>query len=802
MKLQTGMKRLLSTLALCLVGVLSFAQTTGSFKGKIIEQSTKQPVIGASVFIDNTQFGTATDSIGVFAINDIPVGSYSVTISSIGFQTKNISEIIITFNKTYYSEIELLEDATTLEGVTISSFKGDTDPLTPVSSFSYSREEIFRNPGAQGDIMRALSTLPGVVSSGSQYSAIAARGQGTRDNVYMIDDIPMFNLSHLEAEGFASGFNDPNGGRFSIFAPRIIDNVVFQNGGFGATYGRRSSSYLGLGVKEGNRATWSFSGQVDLLGGTIIADGPVSEKTSVFVAARYQNFAMLINLLDEQQSSVSFGDYLVKSTTQLNDNNKLSVIAMFNPEGASRTIDDADELANEVNINDDNSGRNILWDHESSQAVLGLNLRTLLNSSSYLTNVLYYRSSTVDNNFGRFNPLLDADGVIIDPRFGGYEDRLRHITNNQQEAGYRSIYTKNFDKLKIIAGVDAMRVNLEYERLLSRTDTIYTFRARDISANPTQYYQVLDPSLFNSTFDDNAFNGSGYVTLSWRVTDGFTLNPGIRYDYTGFTEQHTVSPRLSGSIAISNKHSINFASGIYYQDAAYADIAGQTAGNTLKNERAIQSILGYKIQISNDLKFVAEGWHKQFDDVTVQPNRAQSYLTNDGTGYAYGADISLTKRLSKNYYGQISYSYMESKRDDHDGLGEYDYIFNIPHTISLLGSYKPNDKWIFSGKFRYSTGRPTDKYIVHSDVFNNPDMIRYSQEITAVNGERLPDFISLDVRADYNIQRKWGTFSAFVDLVNISNRFNVNSEQFVPETGETMNIGLGVFPTFGVRVEL
>lgn len=800
MKLENSLKNLaLITVLSLMAEVPGFAQGTGSFKGKIIEQSTKQPVIGASVMLDNTQFTAATDTLGVFTIDNLAAGSYSVTFTSVGFQTKNIPEIIISPNKAYYSEVELLEDATTLEGVTISTFKRENNPLTPVSSFSYSREEIFRNPGAQGDIMRALSTLPGVVSSGSQFSAIAARGQGTRDNVYMVDDIPMFNLSHLEAEGFASGFNDPNGGRFSIFAPRIIDNVTFQNGGFGATYGRRSSSYLGLGVKEGNRASWSFSAQADLLGGTVIADGPISKKTSLFVAGRYQNFAMLINLLDEQRAAVSFGDYLIKSTTELNDKNKLSVIAMFNPEATSRTIGDIEAG---IDMNEDNSGRTMLWDHQSSQAVVGLNLRTLLNSSSYLTNVLYYRASTVDNNFGRFNPSLDNNGIIINPIAVGYENRLRHITNDQQEVGYRSIYTKNFDKVKVIAGVDAMMVNLNYERLLSRTDTIYTFRTRDISAHPTQYYQILDSSQFNAAFDDNAFNGSGYVTLSWKVANGFTLTPGIRYDFTGFTEQHTLSPRLSGSIALNSRHSINFASGIYYQDAGYADVAGQAAGNTLKNERAIQSIIGYKMQMSNDLKFVAEGWHKRFDDVTVQPNRAQSYLTNNGSGYAYGADFSLTKRLSDNYYGQVSYSYMESKRDDQDGFGEYDYIFNVPHTVSLMGSYKPNEKWIFSGKFRYSSGRPTDSYTIHPDVFNNPDMIRYSQEVTAVNGNRLPDFISLDARADYNMRREWGTFSAFVDLVNISNRFNVNSEQFVPETGGIMNIGLGVFPTFGVRVEL
>jgi hypothetical protein len=788
------------TLIFVMISTLSVAQSTGNLKGRIIEQSTKQPVVGANVLLDNTQSGAVSDTAGIFSIVNIPIGTYSVTISMMGYQTKNITEITISPSKTYYSEIELLDGVGQLDEVTVVSFKGENNPLTPVSSYSFSREEIFRNPGSQGDIMRALSVLPGVVSSGAQFSAIAARGQGTQDNVYMVDDIPMFNLSHLEAEGFASGFNDPNGGRFSIFAPRIIDNVQFQNGGFDAVYGRKSSSYLSLGIKEGNKESWSVSGQFDLLGPTIIADGPVSRKTSLFASARYQNFAALQNILDIQNTSaVSFGDYLLKTTTQLNTKNKISVVALYNPESTSRGIDDINP---DTDLNEDNSAGTVLWNHRGSKAMLGVNLQTLTSTDSYWKNVLYYRSSTVDNNFGRFTPSLNSEGLILDPSYGRYEDDLRTIKNNQQEIGYRSIYTKHYNKLTVTGGIDAMILNLDYERNLGRVDTIYTFRSTDFRPSPSQYYQVLDPDRFNSRYENSAFSGSAYVTFSWRISQRFTLNPGVRYDYTGFAEQHTVSPRLSGAVELNDKHSINFATGVYYQDPAYSDIGGQREDNKLKNSRTIQSILGYKLQFSPDLKLVVEGWHKQFDDLIVQPNRVESFLMNTGDGYAYGADVSLVKRLSRKYYGQVGYSYMVSNRDDNNNLGEYDYIFNTPHTINLLLSYKPNDKWIFSGKFRYSTGRPTDEYIVHPDVLNNPDKLRYGQEITSINGDRLPDYVSLDVRVDYYVPMKRGTFSAFLDLVNISNRFNVNSEIFLPETGRAFNLGLGVFPTFGVRVEL
>jgi CarboxypepD_reg-like domain/TonB dependent receptor/TonB-dependent Receptor Plug Domain len=799
MDLKNNMNRIIIMLALSLVSVLSVAQSTGNLKGKIIEKSTKQPVIGANIRINNTQLGTTTDTAGVFVINNIPIGTCAITISSIGFQTKNISEIIITPNKTYYSEIEMLEDPTNLDEITVRTFRGEENPLTPVSTFTLSREEIFRNPGSGGDIMRALAVLPGVVSSGAQFSAIAARGQGTQDNVYMVDDIPMFNLSHLEAEGFNSGFNDPNGGRFSIFAPRVIDNVQFQNGGFDAVNGRKTSSYLGLGIKEGNRENWSFGGQFELLGFTLLADGPISQKTSLFASARYQSLALVQRAVGvENPITASFGDYMLKTTTHINANSKLSFLAIYNPERPYKTIDD---VTIGSNLNDDNSASTVLFNHTGSKFMAGLNLRTLLNTSSYWKNVLYYRSSSVDNNFGRFTPSIDEEGNIIDPKFGPYSDNLRNIINNQQEIGYRSIYTKNYKNISITAGMDAMLANLEYARTLRETDTLFVFRSTDFRPNPTQYYQVVNPAQFNVGFDNSAFNGSGYVTLSWRISDKFTLNPGLRYDYSRFNEEHNISPRLSGSCLISDKHSINFAAGIYFQDIAYSDVAAQTA-NKLKSEESIQGILGYKLQFSPDLKLVAEGWYKQFYNLVVQPNRFQSTINDGGTGYAYGGDINLVKRLSKKWYGQIGYSYMVSKRDNNDGLGEYDYTFSVPHSFNALFSYQPNKSWLFSGKFRYSTGRPTDEYIVRSDVLNNPSYLRYSQEITAINGNRLPDYMALDLRVDYYVYMKRGTFSAFIELGNVNRRFNINSVIFVPNTGQTFDQGLGVFPAFGLRFDL
>jgi CarboxypepD_reg-like domain len=83
MELKNSKIRLVITLIMSMFSAFSVAQTTGSFKGKIIEQATKQPIIGASVLIDTTQLGTVSDTAGIFTLNNIPIGIYSATISYI-----------------------------------------------------------------------------------------------------------------------------------------------------------------------------------------------------------------------------------------------------------------------------------------------------------------------------------------------------------------------------------------------------------------------------------------------------------------------------------------------------------------------------------------------------------------------------------------------------------------------------------------------------------------------------------------------------------------------------------------------
>src|ERR1700753_1691082 len=126
-----------------LAGLTSFSQQTGVLKGKILDEATPQPVVGVTISISKTRLGAVTDSAGLFTITHIPEGNYSVTLSMEGFQEKEVTDITITRNKTYYLESQLVQAIRSLAAITVKNFRNEHNPMMPVSTWSFSREEIF-----------------------------------------------------------------------------------------------------------------------------------------------------------------------------------------------------------------------------------------------------------------------------------------------------------------------------------------------------------------------------------------------------------------------------------------------------------------------------------------------------------------------------------------------------------------------------------------------------------------------------------------------------------------------------------
>ncbi len=102
------MLRKWGTLVLLLLAMpaLAFAQNSGKLAGRIVDSDTGDGLPGATVVIEGTSFGTATDLDGNYFIIGVPVGTYNVLASFVGFQTRKVEDVQISTG--YTREIDFV----------------------------------------------------------------------------------------------------------------------------------------------------------------------------------------------------------------------------------------------------------------------------------------------------------------------------------------------------------------------------------------------------------------------------------------------------------------------------------------------------------------------------------------------------------------------------------------------------------------------------------------------------------------------------------------------------------------------
>jgi len=90
------------------------------------------------------------------------------------------------------------------------------------------------------DVLKVIQLLPGVQKSGEGNNGIYVRGGGPDQNLIILDDATLYNVSHL------FGF-------FSLFNGDALKSIELTKGGFPARYGGRLSSVLDIQMKDGHK---------------------------------------------------------------------------------------------------------------------------------------------------------------------------------------------------------------------------------------------------------------------------------------------------------------------------------------------------------------------------------------------------------------------------------------------------------------------------------------------------------------------------------------------------------------------
>ena len=187
------MSRPLLLLAFALTATITFAQN-GSISGTVTDEKTKEPIIGASVIIQGTQVGNASDSEGKFLIANLKPGTYSLAISFITYKTHLVQDVVVEPGKVVNIQAALIEDAgTELTEVVIKGTREINNDMSLVNAIRESKlvvsgisaEQITRLPDR--DAAQVMQRVSGVTISDNRF--VLVRGIPERYNQVMINGI-------------------------------------------------------------------------------------------------------------------------------------------------------------------------------------------------------------------------------------------------------------------------------------------------------------------------------------------------------------------------------------------------------------------------------------------------------------------------------------------------------------------------------------------------------------------------------------------------------------------------------------
>lgn len=739
----------------------------GTIEGTVQDAATQTVLPGVNVMVLNTTLGAVTDENGKFIIKNIPVGNYSVQFRLIGYSPITKTDIIIRPQRMTNVNAELSELAVASDEVVVTAGYFNQNDVQQMNSVGFSREEIRRAPGSGGDISRTIMSLPSLAKVNDQSNSLIVRGGSPLENAFYIDGIEIPNINHFPTQG-------ATGGPIGMVNVDLIDEVNFNTGGFSPSYGDKLSSILDIKFREGNRN--NFDGQVDLniagFGG--VAEGPLGESGSYLISARRSYLEYVIKMFNVGTSVLpSYGDVQGKMTYDLSQNHTLSIIGIYGDDHNNPDLKAAQE-------------NDMLYfgPQDIYQSAGGISWRALWGRNAYSTTSIGYLSSKFNEDMYETNTGL-------------------HLLQNRSTEAIASFRNVNHVRILEILSIE---FGVETKRLMNAYNNAYGAYT-NATGDSTPALSVSQKITANKVGE--------FFNMILQPLGGLTATLGVRSDYFSINDRVTIAPRGSLSYQIDELTTIRMTSGMYYQNLPLILISQNAANKSLPDPYAVHYIIGADRLLTEDTKLTVEVYLKEYDDVPVDPSDPSLFLVDEvfyrtgfylnhsalsgnGKAHSRGVEITLQKKLAKDFYGLASATYFRTEYKGADDIWR-NRVFDNRIIISAEGGYKPNSEWEFSARWIYAGGTPYTPF----DVAQSQQLKRSVFDADRINGERYPAYHSMNVRFDKRFHFESSNLVLYLSAWNVYNRKNIagyfwNENENSVKTLYQWNL----LPIFGVEYEL
>ena len=781
---------------LCFANVSSALAQTGTIRGFVYEKDGGEPIIFTNVYLKGTSYGASTDVNGHYAISQVPVGSYTLMVSYLGYDTLKI-DISLTKNQILSKLLHLTKSKVQLQVVEISAEAQARKTEIQTSVIKITPKQIKQIPtiGGEPDLAQYLQVLPGVVFTGDQGGQLFIRGGSPVQNKVLLDGMVIYNPFHSI-------------GLFSVFDADLIRSADVYTGGFNAEYGGRISSIMDITTRDGNRKHLAGKTSANPFASKIMLEGPIkkfkegSNSSSSYVISAKHSYL-------KQSSKVLYSD-LMNNVTKGWINN---AAGGNYEEGLPYTFTD---LYGKLSFNGNRGSKvNIFGfsfdDQVNYQQVSDLHWK----STGFGSRFLMVPSNTpilVEGNFSysKYSIALEEENANIGKR---------ESTISGFNVGLDFTYFLGKDELKYGLEVLGFETDFNFVNQINRV-----IQQQDFTTELAGY--VKYKKIFKKLIIEPSFRTHFYASLS-------TLSP---------------EPRLGMKYNASDKFRVKFAGGFYSQNLISAvsdrDVVNLFYGflsgpENLQNEfdgkevthalqKSTHAILGFEYDVSRHLSVNIEGYYKFFNQLTnINRNKLfddtpdfadrPDHLKKDFVverGSAYGGDF-LLKYDRKRWYLWVVYTLgfvtrFDDILTDENGVKiSYNPHFDRRHNANIVSSYTFGKDLNWEADFRWNlgTGFPFtqtqgifEKYLFEDGI--NTDYTSQNGEVGYVFGQlnngRLPTYHRLDlsVKRTFELSDN-STLQAVISVTNVYNRQNIF---FFDRTTYLRVDQLPILPTAGVSL--
>lgn len=730
-----------------------------NLNGFITDQLSGEVLAGAAIYDKLSGIGTYSNKYGFYSL-DLPSDSSEILVTYMGYSESSRKLILTAKDRINW---ELAPAELELGTVEING-KGMEGPekATQMSSFKLSRVELKKAPALLGevDMVRTLHLLPGVRAGYEGSAGMHVRGGGPDQNLVLLDDVPIYNSSHL------FGF-------FSIFNPDAVRNVELVKGGFPARYGGRTSSILDVRMKEGNMNEFGLDASIGLIAAKATAEGPIKKgKTSFMLSGRRTYLDALAVPLQKRANKRSgapgslfgyrFWDFNGKINHKFSEKDRLYLSFYAGRDRENHVVRFNNSLDPENNYVEQKGG--LAWHN----VVSSLRWNHLFSDRLFVNTALIYSDYKFDL----------SDGVVSvdpDPEENGSSTLDYH--SRIQDIGVKTDFYFRPGRRHVIQWGGALT------RHRFQPGVRYQFNEGSFGDNEIEFTAPNIPALEGNVYveDEVEFNSKVSANLGLHASS-FKI---------GDTFYNSLQPRFSGRYQFAKRTALKASFATMAQNLHLLTNSGVGLPTDLwvpptekvLPQKSMQVAVGFGGSIGKLFEWSVEGYYKKMENIITYDDQSTFLDLRTGweekvvagNGKSKGVEVFLRKKLGV-LTGWLGYtlSKTDEQYDELNGGESFPSRFDKRHDFSIALNLKLNKKIQLSTNWVVSSGQVTTlPTAMVANSFNNTGNAGTVNLIyDDRNNYRMRPYHRLDLGISFYKKKKWGERWWNLGVYNAYNRLN------------------------------